>query len=146
MSMEFSRQEYWSGWPFPSPGDLPDPGIKLPSPARHTDSLPSEPPGKPKHAGVDSLPLLQEIFLTQEMNWALLHCKWILGVSLGSFVLSPPPFTYLASEILVARSCPTLYNPMDCSLPVSSVHGILQARILEWLKMCVWELSDRRSG
>ena len=47
LSMEFSRQEYWSGVPFPSPGDLPDPGIELRSPVLHTDSLPSEPPGKP---------------------------------------------------------------------------------------------------
>ena len=41
--MEFSRQEYWSGLPFPSPGDLPDPGIKPRSPALQADSLPSEP-------------------------------------------------------------------------------------------------------
>ena len=47
LSMEFSRQEQWSGLPSPSPGDLPDPGIKPRSPAFHTDSLPSEPPGKP---------------------------------------------------------------------------------------------------
>ena len=46
LSMEFSRQEYWSGKPFPSPGDLPDPGIKLGSPALHADSLPSEQPEK----------------------------------------------------------------------------------------------------
>jgi len=45
--MEFSREEYWSGLPFPSPGYLPDPGIKLESPALQADSLPSEPPGKP---------------------------------------------------------------------------------------------------
>ena len=45
--MEFSRQEYWSGVPFPSPGDLPNPGIKPGSPASQADSLPSEPPGKP---------------------------------------------------------------------------------------------------
>ena len=44
--MGFSRQEYWSGLPFPSPGDLPDPGIKPGSPALQADSLPSEPPGK----------------------------------------------------------------------------------------------------
>ena len=37
------------------------------------------------------------------------------------------------SESEVAQSCPTLYNPMDCSLPGSSVHGIFQARILEWV-------------
>ena len=45
--MEFSRQEYWSGLPFPSPGDLPDPGIKPRSPILQADSLPSELPGKP---------------------------------------------------------------------------------------------------
>ena len=44
--MEFFRQEYWSGLPFPSPGDLANPGIKLGSPALQADSLPSEPPGK----------------------------------------------------------------------------------------------------
>ena len=48
--MEFSRQEYWSGLPFPSPGDLPYPGIEPGSPALQTDSLPSEPPGKPYKA------------------------------------------------------------------------------------------------
>ena len=46
-SMWFSRQEYWSGLPFPSPGDLPDPGIKPRSPALQADALTSEPPGKP---------------------------------------------------------------------------------------------------
>ena len=44
LSMVVSRQEYWSGLPFPSPGDLPNPGIKPGSPALQADSLPSEPP------------------------------------------------------------------------------------------------------
>ena len=44
--MEFSRQEYWSGLPFPSPRDLPDPGIELRASALQADSLLSEPPGK----------------------------------------------------------------------------------------------------
>ena len=48
-SMEFSRQEYWSGLPFPSPGDLPKPGIKPGSPARQADTLPYEPLGKPNN-------------------------------------------------------------------------------------------------
>ena len=48
LSMEFSRQEYWSGLPFPSPVDLPDPGIKPRSPALQADSLSSEPPEKPR--------------------------------------------------------------------------------------------------
>ena len=46
-SMGFSRQEYWSGLPFPSPGDVPDPGIEPRSPALQADTLTSEPPGKP---------------------------------------------------------------------------------------------------
>ena len=46
-SMGFSRQEYWSGLPFPSPGDLPDPGIESRSPTLRADSLPSKPPGNP---------------------------------------------------------------------------------------------------
>ena len=46
LSMGFSRQEYWSGLPFPSPEDLPNPGIEPGSPALQTDALPSEPPGK----------------------------------------------------------------------------------------------------
>ena len=48
LSMGFSGQEYWSGLPCPSPGDLPDPGIKRGSPTLQADSLPSEPPGKTK--------------------------------------------------------------------------------------------------
>jgi len=44
--MGFSRQEYWSGLPFPSPGDLPNPGIEPGSPALQADALTSEPPAK----------------------------------------------------------------------------------------------------
>ena len=51
LSMGFSRQEYWSGLPFPSPGDLPDPGIKPRSPALEADALTSEPPGKSRNIG-----------------------------------------------------------------------------------------------
>ena len=48
LSMEFFRQEYWSGLPFPSPGDLPDPGIEPGSSTQQADALPSEPPQKPE--------------------------------------------------------------------------------------------------
>ena len=51
LSLEFSRQEYWSGLPFPSPGDLPNPGIEPGSPALQADSLPSEALGKPPGEG-----------------------------------------------------------------------------------------------
>ena len=55
----FCRQEYWSGLPCPLPGDFPSPGIESRSPALQAGSLPSEPPGKPKNTGVDSISLLQ---------------------------------------------------------------------------------------
>ena len=83
-------QEYWSGLPFPSPGDLPDPNIEPVSPALAGGFFTIEPPGK--------------------------------------------PFIFLVTlKVSVAQSCPTVCDPMDCSLPGSSVHGIFQARILEWV-------------
>ena len=100
LSMGFSRQEYWSGLPFPSPGALPNPGIEPASfvspvlagrffttsatwveprsPALQADSLPAEPQGKPKNTGVGSLSLLQRSFPTQELNSGLMHCRQIL--------------------------------------------------------------------
>ena len=62
----------------PSPEDLPNSGIEPRSSTWQADSLPSEPPGKPKNKGVGSLSLLQGNFLTQESNWSLLHCRQIL--------------------------------------------------------------------
>ena len=52
--MEFSRPEYWSEYLLPSAGDLPNPGIKPRSPTLQADSLPAEPPGKPKNTAVGS--------------------------------------------------------------------------------------------
>ena len=74
----FSRQEHYSGQPFPSPGDLPNPGIKPRSPTLQADSLPDEPQAKPKNTGVGSLSLLQWIFPTQESTRGLLHCRQVL--------------------------------------------------------------------
>ena len=90
LSMGFPRWEYWSGLPFPPPGDLPNPGIKLEAPALASGFSTTEPCGKP-------------------------------------IIMS------IKKESKVAQSCPTLCNPMDCSLPVSSIHGIFQARVLEWV-------------
>ena len=56
--MDFSRQEYWSGLPFPSPGDLPNPGIEPRSPALRADALTSEPPGKQRKLRAEELMLL----------------------------------------------------------------------------------------
>ena len=59
--MEFCRQEYWSGQPFPSPGDLPNPGVEPRFPALQADSFPAEPQRRPKDIGLGSLTLLQWI-------------------------------------------------------------------------------------
>ena len=64
--------------PFSSPGDLPNPGIKPWPPTLQADSLPAEPPAKPKSTEVGSLCLLQLIFPTQGLNWGLLRCRQIL--------------------------------------------------------------------
>ena len=101
-SVGFSRQEYWSGLPFPSPGDLPNPGIEPRSPALQVDALPSEPPGKTK--------------------------------------------TYASVCVFVHQLCrvsTTLCDPMDCSLPGSLVHGIFQARVLEWIAVSFSSRSSR---
>ena len=78
MGLHQGRQEHSSGLPCPPPGDLLNPWIAPRSPALRVDSLPLEPPQKPKKAGVGSLCLLQGNFPTQELNWGLVHCRWIL--------------------------------------------------------------------
>ena len=55
LSIGFSRQEYWSGLPFPSPGGLPNTGIKPRSPTLQADALTSAPPGKPLNTRIQSL-------------------------------------------------------------------------------------------
>ena len=100
LSMGFSRQEYWSGLPFPSPGDLSDPGTEPVSPALQADTLRSEPPGKPH--------ILIKLCVHTRVYVCMLVCS-------------------------VAQSCVTLCDPVNFSLSGSSVHGLLQARILEWV-------------
>jgi len=68
--MGFSRQEYWCGLPFPSPGALPDPGMEPRSPALQADSLQSKPPGKPHltpHGHLNTAIFLSLIFLEKEI-------------------------------------------------------------------------------
>ena len=104
-SMGFSRQEYWSGLPFPSPGDLPDPGIEPGSPALQADTLPSEPPPDNHLVVSDSLrtpwtiahqgalsmefprqeywsglpfPSPGDLSQPRELNPGVLHGRWIL--------------------------------------------------------------------
>ena len=75
--MEFSSQNTGVGSLSLLQGIVPTQG-RTRSPALQADSLPTEPPGKPKNTGVGSLSLLQGIFLTQELNWGLLHHRQIL--------------------------------------------------------------------
>ena len=82
-SMEFSRPEFWSGWPFPPPGDIPNPGIEPRSPSLQADSLPAEPPGKP---------MLLLLLLSR------FRCVWLCDPMDGSPPGSPVP------GILQARS------------------------------------------
>ena len=160
--MRFSRQEYSTGRPLPSPRDLPDPGIEPRSPTLQADSLPSEPPGKPQFSGsvvphslrpdqpqharppcpsptprVNPNPCPLSRWCHQTISSSVVpfsSCPQSFPAS-GSFQMSQlfaspgKP----ESENEVAQSCPTLCDPMDCNLPGSSIHGILQARILEWV-------------
>ena len=71
-----ARMLEWVAMPSSGGSSLPE--IEPRSPTLQVDSLPSEPPGKFKNTGMGSLFLLHGIFLTQELNWGLLHCKWIL--------------------------------------------------------------------
>ena len=61
LSMGFSREEYWSGLPFRSPGDLPNPGIEPRSPAFQADSLPAKPPGKPSHLILSNINVIKKV-------------------------------------------------------------------------------------
>ena len=76
--MGFSRQEYWSGLPFPSPGELSDPGIEPRFPTLQADSLPSEPLGKPK--------LYHRVFLNVEINLNLLGLRELGESIIESYV------------------------------------------------------------
>ena len=91
--MGFCRQEYWSRLPFPSPGDLPDPGIEPGSPTSQADALPSEPPGKPRVSpgGSDSK--------------AYMPAMWETRLQ---FLGREDP---LEKEMAIQHSC--LENPMD---------------------------------
>ena len=76
-SMGFSRQEYWSGLPFPSPGNLPNPGIEPGSPALQTEALPCEPPGKPGVLKTCVLSLANN-FKSHFFNQLISTNSWIL--------------------------------------------------------------------
>ena len=114
----FSRQEYWSGLPFPSPRDLPHPGIKPRSPTLQAHFLPAELPGKYRLFPFKTFLKLLRLFY---------ECILLLPSGPQLFCRERK------KETEVAHSCPTLCNPMDCSPPGFFISQIFQTRILEWV-------------
>ena len=92
--MGFSRQEYWSAEPFPSPGDLPDPGIKIQSPALQADFLPSESPGKPITIYKCMYVYLKCLYYFFHMSLGKLHTSWLWGTR------DPSPSEFLSRRTL----------------------------------------------
>ena len=133
--MGFSRQEYWNGFQFPSPGDLPDPGIEPSSPALQADSLPAEPPGKPKNTGVGSLSLLQWIFPTQESNCGLLHYRWVL-YQLGYQESLKPYFAAKSCCQGWLSVCPGHTSPLLCFTTCSHDRGRMKLKQMKRLAKC----------
>ena len=90
LSMGFPRQEYWSGLLFPSPGDLPNPGIKLRSPALQVDSLLSEPPRKPPlgsmYVTIFILPITdtRKFYMNHPVNPYIIKYICLQGIVLGT--------------------------------------------------------------
>ena len=131
--MEFSRPECWSGWPFSSPGDLPNPGIESRSPTLQADSLPAEPQGKLYNTGVDSLSLLQRIFPTQESNRGLLHYRRIrypLSYQGRSSCICPRYCQFILPAPSPTASTSSLSAPVSVSL--SCIRTVLGTLLLHW--------------
>ena len=119
LSMRFPRQGYWCGLPFPSPGDLPNPGIEPMSPPLAGGFFTTEPLGKANFSSARSLIVSSQILIT-----------WL---SFFFFFFFTCTATATAAAAKSLQSCPTLCNPIDSLLSGSSVSGILQARTLEWV-------------
>ena len=125
--MAFPRQGYWSGLPFPSPGDLPNPGI--------------EPTSSALMGGFFT------IWATREAPAVSYVCVCVyiyMCVCVCIYI-----YFYDVSKnhwVLIAQSCQTLCDPMNCNSAVSSVPEILQARILQWVALPFSRGSSRPRG
>ena len=154
--MEFSRQEYWSGLPLQTPGDLPERCIEPGSPASPSLAggfFTTESPGKPLVTSIyqmsaappfpvvtTKMPLLLlsrfsrvRLCATPQTEAHQASRPWDSpGKNTGVGCHSLLQCMKVKSKREVAQSYPTLRDPMDCSPPGSSAHGIFQARVLEW--------------
>ena len=132
LSIGFSRQDYWSGLPFPSPEGLPNPGTEPGSPALQTEALPSEPQGKGCCCCRWVASVVSDSVQSQRWQPTRLPRPWDSpGKNTGVGCQCLLQCMKVKGQSEVAQSCPTLSDPMDCSPPGSSVHGVLQARVLE---------------
>ena len=130
--MEFSRQEYWSGLPCLSPGALSNQGTEPGSPALQADSLPLAPPDSTYILLLSHFSRVR-LCATHRQQPTRLPCPWDSpdkNTGVGCHFLLQR--VKVKSESEVTQSCPTVRDPMDCSPPGSLVHGIFQARVLEW--------------
>ena len=139
LSVGFSRQEYWSGLPYPSPRNLPDPGIEPRTPTLPADSLPAEPQGKPKNIGVGSLSLLQQIFPTQESDQGLLgfFTNWAIREA-HPVVLRNTKSTYSVNK---SWSCPKL-GKKETILENLELEIQIFLKIWKELNMIAWRVEN----
>ena len=128
LSMGFSRQEYWSGRPFPSPGDIPDPGTEPDSPALQIDVLPSEPPGKQERL-IWALHLYMHVCVCvcvhacAEGNSVIFICNFHPVLSMDTEKCMILTFNCIHQQYFQsAQLCPTLCSPMNRSMPGLPVH------------------------
>ena len=133
----FFRQDYWSGLPFPPPGDLPDPGMEAASPvspALQRDSLLLRHQRSPLNFMLLSrFSCVDSVRPHRRQPTGLPH-PWDSpdkNTGVGCHFLLQCMKVKIESE--VAQLGPTVSNPMDCSPPGSSIRGIFQARVLEWV-------------
>ena len=119
---------------FSSPGDLPNPGTEPRSPAWQTDSLPLSHQESPGMLEWVAYPFSRESSLPR--NRTGVSCLNILSIQKAKQLSKTP-------ESEVTQSSLTLCDPMDCNLPGSSVHGIFQGRILEWVAISFFRGSSR---
>ena len=136
--MGFSRQGYWSGWPFSSSVDLPDPWIRPRSLVLQVDSLPTELPGKPTEPLLTPSSLHPFSFKVPSLLLQMgtkFSFHWIL-FSVSIVCVCVCVCVYMRAHMCVLSRFwlfVTLCDSLNFSLPGSSVHGIFQARILEWV-------------